>query len=80
MTSRKEYEAWFEREYPVEPTGKRSKYQGSMVQDLMFSAWQAAERQALERAAQICDENIDPAEAAFEIRALIDAQSGEEKK
>ncbi|WP_244807945.1 hypothetical protein [Caballeronia zhejiangensis] len=38
----------------------------------------AVERAALERAAQLCDENIDPAEAAFEIRALIDAQSGEE--
>ena len=29
-----------------------------------------ARNEALEEAANICDENIDPAEAAFEIRAL----------
>lgn len=42
-------------------------------------AWEFAERQALERAAEICDENIDPAEAAYEIRALIEGASSDKE-
>jgi hypothetical protein len=99
MNSREAFEAW----------AKGAKLYGRDMAPGAWDAWQAAERQALERAAQKCDEisadrwnlfkgrapysgseegrasdyaqgESDGAEAcAAVIRALIAAQSGEEK-
>jgi hypothetical protein len=83
MNSREAFEAW----------AKGAKLYGRDMAPGAWDAWQAAERQALERAAQVCDEEAGWAErlteheqacgahkCAYEIRALIDAQSGEEKR
>lgn len=39
---RREFEAWFDVEYPKNEEGNREKYRNTMVMDLMFSAYRAA--------------------------------------
>jgi hypothetical protein len=41
MTERKEYEQWFEREFPRNGNGQRLKYHSTYVEDLMFEAYRA---------------------------------------
>ncbi|MDR5756978.1 hypothetical protein [Caballeronia sp. LZ035] len=73
MTSRERFEAHYKH---LDMTLNRDAWDREIYAhshvEAMWDGWQAAERSALERAAQICDENIDPAEAAFEIRALLE--------
>ncbi|MGN6656024.1 MAG: hypothetical protein ACTHJ9_11880 [Rhodanobacter sp.] len=45
MTQSFEFEAWFDREYPQDESGRRPRYQSSVVLDLMRSAWDGARQQ-----------------------------------
>lgn len=51
MSQSFEFEAWFDREFPMDASGGRPKYRETMVMDLMRASWNASRREALKEAA-----------------------------
>ena len=48
MTQSFEFEAWFDREFPMEGDAMRPKYRSMSVMDLIRAAWEGSRQQALE--------------------------------
>jgi hypothetical protein len=60
MTEREQFEAWFDKEYPISGDCGRIKYRESSVRDLMVAAWQASRRAALEEAERAVEPRNSP--------------------